>query len=212
MARIATLLTLACLSLVPAQSDSLAQSALSFPNTNIALHSVRQVYQLLVGFEISSDVTLENTPIELDLSGMDEASAFDAIVKQRTGYVWNMENGIYNFYPKRQNDSLSQLIIGNFVVTDATFRDIQSALFNQPEVREWLRLHHAIRSGLINSTAAMPPKGAPVPEPKKISLNLRNMQLRLILNQVISKLGTDQWIIGHVAAKGQFAEYVSIEF
>jgi hypothetical protein len=113
-------------------------------------------------------------------------------------------------YPSSQAESLSQLTIANFVVTDSELQPTKAAIFNLLEVRQWLSRHRAVMNGLINSTAAMPPRDAPNRGPKKISLNLSNVQLRSILNQVMTTFGAHQWFISQAAAEGQ--KYVSIDF
>jgi hypothetical protein len=209
MYRITVLLALTCLTSVMAQRDGLAQFQQSFPNVDIALKTVRQVYSVSTGFE-SDSADVDGVPVTLDLSGQDVGAVFDALARQRSVYVWSAQDGVYDLYPSSQAESLLRVSVAHFSVADATYREVQSALFNLPEVRDWLSQHHAARNGLINSTAAMPPRDAPHAEPKKISLTLSNVQLRSILNQVISKFDVNQWFIAHVTANGQ--KYVSIDF
>ncbi len=212
MRQITTLLVFgfACASLFITQKIGLAQSSQSIPNVDAALQTIREVYGISVGFENGLDDPGNGSPVTLDLSGRDIAGVFNALVRQRPGYAWSMQDGVYDLYPSREADSLSQLTIANFVVIDSELQPTKAAVFNLPEVKEWLSRHRAVVNRLINSTAAVSPKDAPNRGPKKISLTLTNVQLRSILNQVMTTFGAQQWIISHAAAGGQ--KYVSIDF
>jgi len=200
---------LSSLAFVASQAGALAQSTHSLPNITIALGSIRQTYHILTGFEMAD---ADDAPLTLDLSDKDVARTFDSIAAQRPAYAWNFQDGVYDLYPQRQAEALSQLTVANLTLTNATLEEAQDALFSLPEVRGWLSQHRATRTrrAIAGSGLAAGP-GGPFPQPKRISLSLSNVQLRTILNQMTTKFDRPQWIISHVAAKGEFSEDVSIQ-
>src|ERR1700737_673738 len=148
MRQITTLLVFgfACASLFITQKIGLAQSSQSFPNVDVALQAIREVYGVSVGFENGLDDPGNGSPVTLDLSGEDVTGVFNALIRQRPGYVWNMQDGVYDLYPSREAESLSQLTIANFVVTDSELQPTKAAVFNQPEERKWLSRHRPVRN------------------------------------------------------------------
>src|SRR5712692_10126238 len=196
--------------LLARQASTFAQSTQSFPNISIGLYTLGQTYHISTGVEMAN---ADPTPLTLDLSGKDVAHVFDALVVRNPGYVWNLRDGVYDLYPGRQDGSLSQLSITNFLLANATREQAQEALFNLPEVKDWLLRHRARRNMAGEWSALGPGPGGPFPEPKRISLSLSNVELRTILNQLITKFDRPQWIIGHTMRKeyGQDVEYISIE-
>jgi hypothetical protein len=191
-------------------ATAVAQSTQSFPNIPIGLYTLGQTYHISTGFEKAN---ADSTPLTLDLSGKEVARVFDALVVRHPDYVWNLRDGVYDLYPRRQDGSLSQLSIANFLLANATREQAQEALFNQPKVKDWLLQHHARRNMAEEGSGLGPGPAGPFPETKRISLSISNVELRSILNQLINKFDRPQWIIGHTMRReyGQDVEYISIE-
>jgi hypothetical protein len=184
----------------------------SFQNINIALQAVRQTRGILTGLEIPTADEANKSPISFDPSGNDLAHVFDLLVAGRPAYAWNLQDGVYDVYPRQQAESLAQLNVSAFVLTNSTLDEAQAALFDLPEVKAWLSAHRAARGGGGAEHSGLGPGPAgPFPQPKRVSLSLANVKLYNVLNQLITKFGRAQWIIDHVPAQGQFTEYVSIE-
>jgi hypothetical protein len=207
--QIAAILGFLSLSLVLGEANSLSPSAQTLPSVTIALGNVREIYHIPIGFEIAD---ADRDPVILDLSDKDVGHIFDSIVVQRPGYIWNLQDGVYDIFPRQRSESLSELTIANFVLINATLEEVQESLFNLPEVKNWFSLHHARRNEARGGSILGPGPGGPFPEPTRVSITLSNVQLRTILNQVIGKFDRAQWTIGHLATKGEYAQSVSIEF
>jgi len=189
-----------------------AQSEQSFQNINIAVQAIRQTHDILTGLEIPATDEANKSPVILDPSGKDLTHVFDLVTARRPAYTWNLQDGVYDVYPRQQAESLSQLNVSVFVLTNNTLDEAQAALFDLPEVKAWLSAHRAARGGGGAEHSGLGPGPAgPFPEPKRVSLSLANVKLYNVLNQLITKFSRAQWIIGHVPAQGRFTEYVSIE-
>jgi hypothetical protein len=205
-------LKLCTLFVLVGQTSGHAQSVHSYQNINIAMQAIRQAHGVLTGLEIPATDEANKKPVTFDPSGRDIARVFDSVVARRPAYSWSLNDGVYDVYPKQQGESLSRLNVAAFVLTDSTLDEAQAALFNLPEVKEWLTAHHAARGGGGAGHSGLGPGPAgPFPQPKRVSLTVTNVRLYTILNQLISKFGRTQWIIGHVPVEGQYDEYVSIE-
>jgi hypothetical protein len=149
--------------------------------------------------------------IILDLSDVNATRLLDMLVKQRPLYVWHRDDIVYNLYPMRKSKSLAQVSIADFVVADATLQQVHAAISNLPEVRRWVMRHHAITVGAPGSGSIVSTAGV-MPEPKRISLNLHNVQLCTILNQVIRGFGKWQWVIGTYPQVTGASESLYIDF
>lgn len=148
------------------------------------------------GFEnVTGD--LDKTPVTLDLSGNDVAHVFDALVAQRPAYVWNLRDEFYDVYPKMKGDSFSQFSVASYVVTDATLREAIRSIDKLPDVQKWLSRRHTSRTDLIGGSRLMPPRRTPDQPQRRISLDLKNVPVRSVLNQVYRNFGETQWTIWH---------------
>jgi hypothetical protein len=194
------------------QATAPAQNAQSFQNMYIALHAVRAIHHIPAGLEIPAADEGNKTPITFDPSGINLTSVFDSLVAQRPVYAWSFEDGVYDVYPRQQADALSQLSVANFVLTNNTREEAREAIFNLPEVRDWLSRHRAVRGALLLAESRLITPGVPPPAPKRVSLTLANVPLRIVLNQVIKEFGRPEWIISHRPRTGEYTEEVSIQF
>jgi hypothetical protein len=174
------------------------QPAQTFENIGLALQAIRLTFTVSTGFE-NAIGDLDKTPVMLDLSGNDVARVLDALVAQRRTYVWRLNDGFYDVYPKMKGQSFSQLSVANYAVKDATLREAVDAIDKLPKVQRWLTHRHTRRGDLIGGSRLMPPRGAPL-EPqsqRRQSLALKNVQVRTILNQIYSSFGETHWVIWH---------------
>src|ERR1700674_2286043 len=124
-------------------ASAVAQTTQTFTDISIGLDALRRTYHISTGFEVAS---ADTTPFTLDLSGKDVARVFDALIVRNPNYVWTLRDGVYDLYPGRQDGSFSQLSIANFLLANATPEQAQEALFNLPEVKNWLLRHRARRN------------------------------------------------------------------
>jgi hypothetical protein len=180
-------------------------SAAAFPNIYLALEAVRAKCGVPIGFEkVVSDP--DNTAILLDLDANDAALVFDKLVSQRPAYGWSIEGGVYDLYPKLKADRLSGLIIRTFVLEEATRTQALTVLDKLPEVQKWHTRRHEYGGVLISQSGISPA------EPR-ISLMLKNVSLRTILNKLSLSLGSgprgSQWSIVHY---GEGNKHTNISF
>ena len=208
MMKLSISILLCSVGLVP---PAVGQSTRSFDRVTAALMAVQQTHGILTGLEIAAKDGANKGGIVLDLPEIDTTRLLDMLVKQRPLYVWHRDDIVYNLYPMQKSKSLAQVSIADFVVADATLQQVHDAISNLPEVRRWVMRHHAITVGAPGSGSIVSVAGV-MPEPKRISLSLHNVQLCTILNQVIRGFGEWRWVIGTYSQVTGASEPLYIDF
>jgi len=188
--------------LVLVQSDVqplLVLTAQTFSTMSAAVDAIATQYQVRVGLELATNDP-DRLPISLDLSGTIVAPALDSLVTQKPDYTWKVTDGVYNIYPKLAKDSVLNLHILTFSVTNATAREVSSAIGALPEVKEWM-LRHGVKRREIE-TGSRWRESDP-----RVTLSLKNVPLRSILNHVLKERKAKEWI---VLRYGEKQEYIAI--
>ena len=115
----------------------LARAAQTFPTMSTAVDAIATQYKVRVGLELAmSDA--DRLRISLDLSRPKVAALLDSLVRQKPDYTWQVEDGVYNIYPKFVKDSVLNLRIRTFSVTNATGQELSTAIGALPEVKKWM--------------------------------------------------------------------------
>jgi hypothetical protein len=200
------LLAVGFLCFAPGAKSQSARSTQTLSNIDVALESLRQTFHISVGFERALSDT--NIPVTLNLAGSEPGSILDDLTAQRPAYTWTLEGGVYCVYPRIRNESLSQLVVANYALRDATLRDATEAIFTLPEIVKWRLDHRAAR--LLDESYLKAPRGSPPDQPQRISLTLSNVPLRVILSEVASHFGRTQWTLSHL--QGTQQESLSLHF
>ena len=175
-----------------------AQSAQTYSSIGLALQAIRQNFNVSTGIEHPVG-DADESPVTLDLSGNDVSRVFDNLVAQRPTYVWSLKDGVYDVYPRMKGESLSQLTVGNYVLSDTTFQEAKEAIVNLKEVRKWLSQRRATANWPDAASVFLPGPGGPFlrSEPVRRSLALNKVPLRTVLNQLMTRFGGMQWNIWH---------------
>ena len=177
-----------------------AQVHKNFATLHDALSAVRSKYSVPTGLEISASDSGE-VPVALQLQQDDLAQALNQLVEQRPEYAWSLSDGVYDLYPKTKADSVSDLMLKNYLVKDATLDKASQALNSLPEFQTWLTTRKLTRREFQTGPAWNPNQ--------RIDLNLRDVPLRSVLNKLIKNFGLTNWIIDRY---GDRKEYIAIYF
>jgi len=188
-------------SLVLAEAACGTGSEQIFTKIDLALQAFQQNYKVPTGIEYAeADAeNSDNAPITVDFSSKDPGVVFRSMASQKPAYVWNLEDGVYELYPKSPPDRVSDMTIALYYVKDATPQEASDALTRLPELQLWLSEHHATRSEIMHG-----PRWGVDPDRTRISLELHNVPLRAILNQLFRKVGSSGWGISRWGDKKQF--------
>jgi len=125
----------------------------------------------------------------------------DALVAQRPAYAWRLGDGVYNLYPRRRSQNLSELRVQSFVVKELNLEEASKAISKVPEFQKWLSGHRLTRREF---------QVGPSWKPRlKVSLELKELSLREVLNEMVKRFGVNQWVIVRYGGK---MEYVAIYF
>jgi len=169
-----------------------------------ALQEASYKYGVPLGIETDAQgQTAKN--ISVSISQGTVGDIFDALIQQAPNYKWVESRGVVNVMPKQDTDSALDLKIARFHVTHATPDDLHAAIRSLPEVRAWLDQHRLVERGLVTSSILIGSNGKT--DQPRVSLRLKNMTLREIMNTVVKKPGFRVWLVGRY---GDHSQYLSI--
>lgn len=177
----------------------LALTAQTFPTMSTAVDAIATQYEVQVGLEFAMNDP-DRLPLSLDLSGTVVAPVLDSLVTQKPDYTWKVSEGVYDIYPKLAKDGVLNLRIRTFSVTNATGQEVSNAIGALPEVKEWMLRHGVKRREL--ETGSRWRESDP-----RVTLSLKNVPLRSILNHVLKERKAKEWI---VVRYGEKQEYIAI--
>ena len=173
----------------------LARAAQTFPTMSTAVDAIATQYKVRVGLELAmSDA--DRLPISLDLSRPKVAALLDSLVRQKPDYTWQVEDGVYNIYPKFVKDSVLNLRIRTFSVTNATGQELSTAIGALPEVKKWMLKNGVQRREL--ETGSRWRESDP-----RVTLTLKDVTLRTILNLTLKERRAKEWIVVRYSDKQQ---------
>lgn len=123
------------------------------------------------------------------------ADIFNALVQQAPNYKWVETGGVVNVIPRRQNgNSVLDIAIARFRATNATPDAIHSAIISLPEVKAWLNQNQLVERG-FHTPSILVGKDGKTDQPR-VSLSLKNMTLRQIMDTIVKKSGFHVWFVG----------------
>lgn len=177
----------------------LALATETFPTLSAAVDAIVIQYEVKVGLEYAMNDP-DRLAVKLDLSGAMVAPVFDSLVKQKPDYTWKVSEEVYDIYPKLVKDSVLDLRIRTFSVTNATGKEVSDAIGALPEVKEWMLQRGVQRREF--ETGSRWRESDP-----RVTLSLKNLPLRNILNRVLKERKAKEWIVVRYGAK---QEYIAI--
>lgn len=174
-------------------------SAQTFPTLRNALEVIASRYRIHIGLEFVTNDS-DATPINLDLSGDEVGPVLDRLIVQRPAYIWNIQDGVCDVYPRAARDGLLDVNIRAFSVKDATPEEASRAISELSEVKNWLS-----RYGVRRRELETGPRWKN--SDRRVSLTLTNVPLRSVLNNLVKEAQEIDWI---VIRYGEKAEYIGI--
>lgn len=137
------------------------------------------------------------TPRDSSLRGV-----LDAIVATDPLYRWEVTEGAINVIPGNQLPTFLAVRMSRFdIVEVASPREVIPQLFKVPEVQRAQAAlgRHAVQGGV----QPFCPEGCPPNEKKKISMSLKNVTVREVLNAVAREHGSAVWWFRQSECGGQ---------
>jgi hypothetical protein len=161
---------------------------------------LREKYRLRVGLDLETPPDRRSLSVKV-LRG-NVADVLNAIVAQEPGFKWAEVNGVVNIGRRRQRNGLLNVRIAQFHIKDARYDQVDRAIDSLPEVKNWMQDNH-----LTRGPAAFVVIGGVGPgQPFKplVSLDLRKITLREILNGIAQSYGYSTWILSRYGEKNQY--------
>ena len=172
----------------------------TFTTLTSALDSIGTKFHVRFGLEYEAS-DKDRDAFTLNLSADTVAQIMDELVSQKPKYKWKLVDGIYDIYPKESTDSVTEVKIKAFHISNENFQVVSHKLVDIPEIKEWLA-----KNGVKRREFQI---GSGGETESRISLNLSQTTLRSVLNQIVGKDGRTYWV---VVRYGDKLEYVSIAF
>lgn len=171
----------------------------TFPSLTNALDAIGSRYRIQLGLELVTNDS-NGAPISLDLSGHEVGPVLDSLIVQRPAYIWSLQDGVYDLYPRVARDSVLDVNIRTFSVKQATPEEASRAISDLQEVKEWLSRYGVRRRELETGPRWKNSE-------RRVSLTLSGVSLRSVLNHLVKELEGTDWI---VVRYGDKAEYIAI--
>lgn len=123
-------------------------------------------------------------------------------MSQEPGFTWAEVNGVVNIGRRRQRNSLLNVRIAQFHLANASYDQIYRAIGSLPELKNWMQDNH-ITKGPANILVI---GGVSPGQPFKplVSLDLRDVTLREMLNRIAQSYGYSTWIVSRCGEKNQY--------
>lgn len=166
-----------------------------------ALQEVSYKYDVPMGIETDAQGQSAKH-ISVNVSQGTVADIFNALTQQAPDYRWVESSGVVNVMPRQNVDSLLDLKIAAFHVTHASPDVLHAEIRSLPEVVAWLNQHHLVEHGPFTSSILIGRNGKT--DQPRVSLRLKNMTLREIMNTVVKKPGFRVWFVGRYGDNGQY--------
>ena len=171
----------------------------TFATLTDAQDAITQKYRVRIGLEYAPNDS-DRTPIILDLSSDRIEPVLSQLVTQKSQYMWKLEDGVYDVYPKSNSGSILDVGIGAFKITNASLRQVSDAIDQLPEVKDWLAKQRVSRRELQVGPSTVTPIS-------EVTFMVNNVTLRSLLNRLIGEFGIMEWIVERY---GDAQQYIGI--
>lgn len=211
VAIVCSLLLLICIAIAYASQseksatrDSLSQRVSNYKDTghdfSITLGHLSQKYRIPMGIDLERPPTRQF--ISVRVSHGTVADVLNAIVEGEPGYRWTAINGVVNVVPQQSTNSILDLQIAHFHVRHADPLDLHTAILALPEIKRWLEQNHLKERGVFGPNILVGKNG--MTSLPHVSLDLRDVTLRAIMNRIATSPGLGGWIVSRWGEKNQY--------
>jgi hypothetical protein len=180
---------------------TVSTQAETFTTLRGAIDNVAATFGIQVGLEYGAqDKDLQ--PITLDVSVKSVEAVLNQLVNQKPDYVWSFVDNVYDIYPKSNPDSILDVRIHKFSAKGLSSKEAASLVGEIPEVKEWLISRSVSRRDFQICAGS-----CGQPSEKLVTVSLKDVTFRTLLNTLIREFGTTDWTVGRF---GDNQEYIGI--
>jgi|SRR5580704_3824539 hypothetical protein len=170
------------------------------PYMSEMLLRISQKYGVRIGVDLGPKSP--HSPIAVYVAQGNVEDLISATVAKTPGYKWTEVGGVVNIGPETDATTLLDIVIPHFQVKHATPADIHSLICSLPEVKLWLEQNHLEERTAFVSDILIGKNG--VTNQPRVSLNVRNMTLRTIMNRMVKSPGFSSWMVGRWGDRDQY--------
>lgn len=172
----------------------------TFPTMTSALETIATRYGTHLGLEYAPNDP-DRVPVTLKFSEETIDAVLNSLIAQKPKYTWREIDGVYDLYPIHAGDSLLKVHVHSFIVDNMSLETASRAITELPEIKTWLMRHGVRRHELELG----PGRKSSI----RVSLTLKEIPLRSILNHLVQKTGGTNWV---VVRYGSSMQYIAIYF
>jgi len=136
------------------------------------------------------------------LSAKSADGVLNQLINQKPDYVWSFVDNVYDIYQKSNPDSILDVLIHEFSAKELSSKEAARLVGEIPEVKEWLTFRSVSRREF---QVCMGSCGQP--SEKLVTVSLKNVTVRTLLNTLIREFGIVDWMVGSF---GDNQEYIGI--
>jgi hypothetical protein len=162
-------------------------------NLSLVVSRLLQKHGIKVGIELRS--AGDDRPVQIYIAQGTVANVLDTISARAPGYRWSEVDGVVDVVPRQGGSEILNLKIASFRVSDANALQLQSKISSLPEITNWLK-----KNEIVARTAS----GDGTVEQPRVTLTLRNVTLRTILNVIVGSPEFTSWLVSRYGDHGQF--------
>lgn len=192
IAAMSGVLVIVCVQLLALPQSSVAET---FAGLAPAVRAIGTRYNIHIGLEYASGY--EDSPVTLDLSARKAEIVLSQLVAQKPQYAWSTRDGVFDVRPVSKSDSVLDIEVARFSLARASREQASKAIGEIPVLKAWLAGHNVVRRELQAGSLQRDSK-------TRISLTLTDVTLRMILNELIVKFGSVDWVVVRYGDEGQF--------
>jgi len=182
----------------------------SVPEMRMARVGVHQIlsrlsvrYRVPIGFEaIPSETPPQpNEVISINIENGTVRDVLNAITEADSRYRWEEVDGVINVFPRERQDEILEVVVREFQVNRMPAARVREAITDLPEVK-----------ARLDSLGVSPLHLTLMPHIRDrslISLNLRNVTVRDILNEIARRSTSRYWVVSKF---GDHNEFLIINF
>lgn len=189
-----------------AKADPLTKQVRNYQDTadfSTALDDFARKCGIPTGIDLQ--MPLKQRPLSVDVSQGTIVDVLNAIVAQEPSYKWAKVNGVINVMPEENANNILDLRIAYFHVRNADFNDIHTAIVSLPEVKTWLEQNHLTEQTAFVIDILIGKNGY---SPPRVSLKLRDVTLRDIMNRIVKSPGFRFWSVSRWGERNQYLSIV----
>jgi hypothetical protein len=168
----------------------------------LVLRTLAMRAKVAIGFEAicKNTGTKEARTININVKKGTVRDVLDAFIKENPRYRWELVNGIINVLPRESQDSILEIMVHNFNLSNMNVDELSLAIADLPEISAKLNKMKVSPAKVLVDTGE--PKETP-----RFSITLQDLTLREILNELLRKGHSNYWAVERYGTNNEYIRF-----